>query len=251
MTNDTRLVDYGAVLFDLDGVLTPTATVHARAWKEMFDGFLADWSDRTGLTQSDFDIHTDYLRYVDGKPRREGVRSFLESRGISLEYGDPEDPPDAATISGLGNRKNLLVHEVLEEQGIDPYPGSLRLLRYLADHEVKMAVVSSSHNCRAVLDSAGIGDYFEVRVDGGTADALGLAGKPEPDSFLEAARELGVTAPESVVVEDAIVGVAAGRAGGFGLVVGVDRHGRPGELSENGADVVVGDLGELVPGDAR
>lgn len=248
MTKDKRLDHYGAVLFDLDGVLTPTATVHARAWKKMFDEFLTEWGDRTGDPQEQFDIESDYRRYVDGKPRLDGVRSFLDSRGVDLEDGDADDPPDAMTVAGLGNRKNLLVAEVLSTQGIDAYPGSLQLLRHLADHDVKMAVVSSSHNCRAVLESAGIQDFFDVRVDGGTAVERGLAGKPEPDSFLEAARELEVEAAQAVVVEDAIVGVAAGHAGGFGLVVGVDRHGHRADLVANGADLVVDDLAELVPG---
>jgi beta-phosphoglucomutase family hydrolase len=236
---------YDAVLFDLDGVLTDTAGVHADCWKRTFDEFLSRRADRTGESFHPFDIGSDYRLYVDGKRRYDGVRDFLHSRGIDLPEGSPEDPPAAETVCGVGNRKNVLVNQALEEGGVVVYPGSLALVRALRDAGVKTAVVSSSANCATVLRAAEIEDLFEVRVDGKVAAELGLPGKPAPDTFLEAARELGAEVKRTVVVEDAISGVQAGRNGGFGLVVGVARHDEPGVLRREGADVVVSDLGEL------
>ena len=191
-------------------------------------------------------IDTDYKLYVDGKPRSDGVKSFLESRGIHLPVGDPDAPPGEESISGLGNRKNILVNEVINAGGVEAYEGSVALVRELLGQGIKTAVVSSSHNCKAVLEAAGIADLFEVRVDGDVAAKLQLAGKPAPDTFLTAAEQLGVAPKRAVVVEDAISGVQAGRSGDFGLVVGVDRAGNPQALLENGADIVVADLGELL-----
>lgn len=245
---DTRLTTdrYDAVLFDLDGVLTDTASLHSRAWKSMFDDFLRSWSERTGEPFDAFTIDGDYKTYVDGKPRYDGVRSFLASRSIDLPEGDVDDPPDAETVHGLGNRKNVLVNELMDDEGVDPYEGSVRLVHQLRDDGMRLAVVSSSKNCAAVLEAADMSHLFETRVDGVVAAERGLEGKPAPDTFLSAASDLDVEPDRAVVVEDAQSGVAAGRAGGFGLVVGVDREGRPEALREHGADVVVADLGELV-----
>ena len=237
---------FDAVLFDLDGVLTDTARVHADAWKRMFDEFLRSWAERTGQPFCAFDYAADYLPHVDGKPRYDGVRAFLASRDIPLPEGRPEDPADAITIHGLGNRKNEVVHELLRH-GVTPYPGSVTLVRRLREAGVRTAVVSSSRNCAAVLEAAGITDLFEARVDGVTAAELGLPGKPAPDTYLEAARRLGAPAARAIVVEDAVSGVEAGRNGGFGLVVGVDREGTPQVLADHGADVVVNDLAEFLP----
>jgi beta-phosphoglucomutase family hydrolase len=237
--------NYDAVLFDLDGVLTDTAGVHADCWKRTFDEYLQRRADRTGEVFDPFDIEGDYRLYVDGKRRYDGVRAFLESRGIDLPEGSPDDPPDAETICGVGNRKNVLVKRALEEGGIEIYEGSLALVRALRDAGVKTGVVSSSASCATVLRAAGIDDLFDVRVDGKVAAERSLPGKPAPDTFLEAARELGIDVERTVVVEDAISGVQAGRNGSFGLVIGVARHDEPRVLREEGADVVVSDLGEL------
>ena len=237
---------FDAVLFDLDGVLTATAKLHAAAWKQMFDEFLKQRAAVRNAPFTPFEIATDYKLYVDGKPRYEGVRSFLESRDIQLPYGDPNSPPNQETICGLGNRKNDMINDVLKAQGVEAYEGSVTLVRQLRSRGVKTAVVSSSANCEQVLQAANIADLFDVRVDGGVAAQLKLAGKPAPDTFLAAAKQLGVEAKRAVVVEDAISGVQAGRAGEFGLVVGVDRKGDAEALSQNGADLVVKDLGELV-----
>lgn len=236
---------YGAVLFDLDGVLTDTAGVHAGCWKRTFDEFLRRRADRTGEPFQPFDSESDYRLYVDGKRRYDGVRDFLVSRGIDLPEGAADDPPNAETVCGVGNRKNVLVNEALEEGGVEVYRGSVALVRALRRAGKKTGVVSSSANCAAVLRAAGIEDLFEVRVDGEVAAELDLSGKPAPDTFLEAARELGVDVKRTVVVEDAISGVQAGRNGGFGLVIGIARHDEPGVLRQEGADVVVSDLGEL------
>jgi beta-phosphoglucomutase family hydrolase len=233
-------------LFDLDGVLTQTATVHARAWKEMFDAFLREWSEKTGQPFREFDRPTDYDEYVDGKPRLDGVRSFLESRGIELPMGSPSDPPDADTIHGLGTRKNDLVLELIRQQGVEPYEGSVRFVHAARDQGLRRAVVSSSTNCQDVLVAAGIDDLFEERVDGTVAEREHLAGKPAPDTFLAGARRLGAQPSEAAVFEDALAGVEAGRAGDFGWVVGVDRTGHAEALRAHGADVVVQDLAELV-----
>jgi beta-phosphoglucomutase family hydrolase len=230
-----------ACLFDLDGVLTDTAAIHARAWKEMFDAFL----HATDESQRPFD-DTDYARYVDGKPRLDGVRSFLEARGIELPEGSPEDPAGAVTVRGLGTRKNDLVLELIRNDGVDAYPGSVRFVEAARDQGLRRAVVSSSTNCREVLIAAGIEHLFEVRVDGIVAEREGLAGKPAPDTFLAAARALDVAPSSAAVFEDALAGVEAGRAGRFGCVVGVDRVDQADALKERGADIVVRDLGELL-----
>jgi beta-phosphoglucomutase family hydrolase len=220
-----------ACLFDLDGVLTKTATVHAKAWKEMFDEYLAEHD------QPPFDLHDDYDEYVDGKPRDAGVRDFLGSRGIELSEEE---------VKALGDRKNTLVQEVIARDGVEAYEGSVRYLHAVRDAGLRRAVVSSSHNCRDVLNAAGIADLLEEVVDGNVADAQHLQGKPAPDTFLEGARKLGVEPAQAVVFEDALAGVAAGRAGDFGCVVGVDRAGQRDALHDHGADVVVEDLAELL-----
>ena len=235
-----------ACLFDLDGVLTKTATVHAAAWKQMFDAYLHERAERTGEEFVPFDPKTDYGEYVDGKPRADGVRSFLRSRGIELPEGSPDDPPGAETIAGLGNRKNELVVRLIKEQGVEPYEGSVRYLEAVRDAGLRRAVVSSSANCHDVLIAAGIDDFFEARIDGVVASRDRLKGKPAPDTFLAAAQELGTTPGEAAVFEDALAGVAAGRAGNFASVVGVDRLGQADALREHGATIVVSDLAELL-----
>jgi alpha,alpha-trehalase len=237
---------FDAVLFDLDGVLTDTARIHAGCWKAMFDAFLRERAQATGEDFRAFEIATDYRLYVDGKPRFDGVRDFLASRGIALPEGAPDAAPGEESVCGLGNRKNELVNVAIAEQGVDAYPGSVALVRRLRDEGVKTAVVSSSTNCETVLVAAKIADLFDTRVDGAVAARLGLPGKPAPDTFLEAARRLGVEPGRAVVVEDAIAGVESGRAGHFGLVVGVARKDDVEALRESGADVVVHDLAELV-----
>jgi beta-phosphoglucomutase family hydrolase len=232
-----------ACLFDLDGVLTRTAAVHAAAWKEMFDDFLRR---REGESFRPFD-EDDYDQYVDGKPREDGTRSFLESRGITLPEGSAGDPPGTPTVQGLASRKNDLVLKKLRERGVERYEGSVRYVRAARDAGLRTAVVSSSANTAEVLDSAGIAELFEARIDGLTAKERGLAGKPAPDMFLAGAEALGVPASQAVVFEDALAGVQAGRAGGFAFVVGVDRVGQAGALREHGADIVVQDLAELLP----
>jgi len=236
-----------ACLFDMDGVLTETAKVHAAAWKEMFDAYLAARVERTGEPQAPFDTKDDYDTYVDGKPRYDGVRSFLESRGIELEQGSPDDPPDAETVDGLGNRKNQLVMGIIREKGVDPYPGSVKLVKALRERGMRTAVVSSSANTKEVVAAAGIADLFDVRIDGLYVEREHLSGKPAPDSYLAAAQQLGVEPAYAAVFEDALSGVSAGRAGDFGFVVGVDRSGQAEALLEHGADVVVDDLAELLP----
>lgn len=245
---DLDLTRFDAVLFDLDGVLTDTASLHAAAWKRMFDEFLQRWSEEHGHPFVPFTIETDYLRFVDGKPRFEGVASFLESRRIVLPEGEDTDAPDADTIHGLGTRKNELVLRLIDEEGARPFDGSIAFVRHVREAGLKTAVVSSSRNAGPVLAAADLTDLFDDRVDGVVAAELGLPGKPSPDTFLEAARRLGTTAARSVVVEDAVVGVEAGRLGGFGFVIGVDHEGDPDRLMAHGADVVVDDLGELVAG---
>lgn len=237
---------FRAVLFDLDGVLTDTASIHSKAWKATFDDFLKLRAavSRTGFTP--FDIESDYRQHVDGRPRFEGVDKFLRSRGIELPWGRHDDPAGDTTVCGVGNRKNDLVGQILKEQGVAVYPGSLALLNFLQGEGMPMAVVTSSANAGAVLAASGIAHLFRVRVDGNVAARLGLRGKPYPDPFLEAARQLEVDPAEAVVVEDAISGVQAGRAGGFGLVIGVDRHGDAAALKKAGAEVIVSDLAELM-----
>ena len=235
-----------ACLFDLDGVLTQTAKIHAAAWKQMFDDFLRGWAERTGEPFDPFDRPTDYDEYVDGKPRLDGVRSFLESRGIELPMGSPSDPPDAETVHALGTRKNDRVLELIAEQGVEPYEGSVRFVEAARDQGLRRAVVSSSTNCQEVLAAAGIDHLFEVRIDGRVAERENLAGKPAPDTFLAGARALGAEAAEAAVFEAAQSGVEAGRAGDFAWVVGVDRTGQADALRRRGADIVVEDLAELL-----
>ncbi len=233
-------------LFDLDGVLTKTAKVHAAAWKEMFDDFLRERAQQTGGPNAAFDPVTDYDEYVDGKPRADGTRSFLASRGIELPEGQPDDPPDALTVHGLGNRKNEIVLRRIREDGVEAYPGSVRYVQAVRAAGLPRAVVSSSANCRDVLVAAGIEDLFDARIDGVVAEQEHLRGKPAPDTFLAGARALGLRPNAAVVFEDALAGVAAGRAGGFGFVVGVDRVGQAEALKQHGADIVVTDLAELL-----
>jgi beta-phosphoglucomutase family hydrolase len=235
-----------ACLFDLDGVLTQTAKVHAAAWKEMFDSFLGERATKEGEPFRPFDPVADYDEYVDGKPRYDGVRSFLAARGIDLPEGAESDPDAADTVHGLGNRKNEIVLGMIHEQGVEAYEGSVRYVRAARDAGLKTAVVSSSSNCREVLVAAGIEELFEQRIDGLVAERDHLEGKPAPDTFLAGARALGVGPEQAAVFEDALAGVAAGRAGGFACVVGVDRVGQADELRAHGADLVVCDLGELL-----
>lgn len=233
-------------LFDLDGVLTDSARLHDAAWKEMFDSYLCERARQIGQPFVPFDPVGDYDEYVDGKPRLDGTRSFLASRGIALPDGRPDDPPGSHTISGLSNRKNAIVLKRMRAEGVQVYEGSVRYVRAVRRAGLHRAVVSSSANCREVLVAAGIEDLFEVRIDGVVAERQHLPGKPAPDTFLAGARLLGIHPPAAAVFEDALSGVAAGRAGGFGFVVGVDRVGQAGALREHGADVVVTDLAELM-----
>jgi beta-phosphoglucomutase family hydrolase len=234
---------YGAVLFDLDGVLTPTAELHKQAWTAMFEEFLDEY---VGPEHDPF-TEADYLAHVDGRPRFDGVRTFLQSRGIQLPEGNRDEPPGSGSVSALGNRKNAIFTELLRTEGIEPYPGSVRLLDHLARLDVPAAVVSSSRNAREVLSAARLADRFAVVADGVLAAERDIPGKPAPDLFLAAAEKLAAPPESAVVVEDAVSGVAAGRAGGFGLVIGVDRGAGRDALLENGADLVVDDLGELAP----
>jgi beta-phosphoglucomutase family hydrolase/RpiB/LacA/LacB family sugar-phosphate isomerase len=237
---------YDAVLFDMDGVVTDTACIHADCWKTMFDEYLKKRAIRRGEQFRAFDVATDYKEHVDGKPRYQGVRDFLASRGIVLPQGNPNDSPNEETVCGLGNRKNELVNAVLASKGAAAYPGSVAFLRYLRHADIKTALVTSSQNCEAVLQAAKIADLFDVRVDGDVIAAEGLAGKPAPDSFLRAAEMLRVIPARAVVIEDAISGVRAGAQGGFGLVIGVARKNNAQELRAQGADMVVNDLTELL-----
>ncbi|WP_156687350.1 beta-phosphoglucomutase family hydrolase [Mycobacterium sp. Marseille-P9652] len=235
-----------ACLFDLDGVLTDTASVHTKAWKAMFDAFLKDRAEKNGDEFVPFDPAADYRQYVDGKPREDGVRSFLSSRGIELPDGSPDDPDDAETIYGLGNRKNEMFQKVLHDDGVEVFEGSRRYLEAVSEAGLGIAVVSSSANTRDILEVTGLERYVQQRVDGVTLRDEHIAGKPAPDSYLRGAELLGVGADAAAVFEDAISGVQAGRAGNFGFVVGVDRVGQADELRDNGADVVVEDLAELL-----
>jgi len=234
---------FDAVLFDLDGVITATAKVHAACWKKMFDEFLQLRSDEPF---EPFNIQTDYPTHIDGKLREDGVRSFLQSRGIHLPEGDSAEPPNYGTVHGLGKLKDRMFKEILHEEGVEVYEGAVALVNQLRGQGIKTAVVSASKNCKAVLEAASLDHLFDVRVDGEVAAQLKLPGKPAPDKFLKAAQQLGVKPDRAVVMEDAISGVQAGRAGGFGLVVGVDRKGQAEELRENGAHIVVTDPGELL-----
>ncbi|MGV0038527.1 beta-phosphoglucomutase family hydrolase [Mycobacterium colombiense] len=235
-----------ACLFDLDGVLTDTASVHTKAWKAMFDAFLSDRAKRTGDKFVPFDEAADYRKYVDGKKREDGVRSFLESRDIHLPDGSPDDADDAETIYGLGNRKNDMFQKVLKEDGVKVFEGSRRYLEAVSAAGLGVAVVSSSANTRDVLEITGLDRFVHKRVDGITLRDEHIAGKPAPDSYLRGAQLLDVPPDGAAVFEDALSGVAAGRAGNFGFVVGVDRVGQAEDLRRNGADVVVTDLAELL-----
>jgi len=244
------LPDYvTACLFDLDGVLTPTADVHRAAWEETFNAFLGERAARTGTRYVPFDPGPDYHRYVDGRARADGVSSFLAARGITLPDGSPDDPAEAETVHGLGNRKNVLLLARLREHGVTPYPGSVAYLQAARRAGLRRAVVSASVNCREVVAAAGIAGLLEVRVDGVTARQEGLRGKPHPDTFLAAAHRLGVHPKQAAVFEDALAGVEAGRAGEFGHVVGVDRVGQRDALHRHGADMVVRDLADLLAAD--
>ncbi|SHH85231.1 HAD family hydrolase [Bradyrhizobium erythrophlei] len=237
---------YDAVLFDLDGVITNTATLHATCWKQMFDEYLRERAEQKGEVFRPFDLATDYRLYVDGELRFDGVRDFLRSRRIQLPEGTPDDPADVETVHGLGNRKNELVNCAIAELGVEPYAGTVQFIHQLRRDGFKIAVVTSSQNCDAVLRAAKLDDLFEVRVDGNLIQAQRLAGKPAPDTFLIAAKQLGVEPIRTVVIEDAISGVEAGSNGKFGLVIGVARKGNAEELKRHGAHLVVDDLGELV-----
>ncbi len=235
-----------ACQFDLDGVLTQTAKVHAEAWKQTFDDYLRRRAQERGEPFREFDKRADYDEYVDGLPRYDGVRNFLKSRGIELPEGSPDDPPDAETVCGIGNRKNELVVELIRRDGVQAFEGSVRYVRAARDAGLRRAVVSSSANCHDVLIAAGIDDLFEARIDGIVAAEQHLKGKPAPDTFLAGARALGVSAAQAAVFEDALAGVEAGRDGRFGFVVGVDRVGQADELRTHGATIVVKDLAELL-----
>lgn len=249
ITRDRRVINrdqYDAVLLDLDGVITDTASLHAVCWKQMFDEYLQKRATQRSEAFRPFDIATDYRLYVDGKPRFDGVRDFLTSRVIRLPEGTPDDPPELETVCGLGNRKNVLVNEIIEERGVAPYEGSVRLIHQLRHDGFKIAVVTSSQNCTTVLKAAKLNGLLDAQVDGNVIKTQQLTGKPAPDTFLLAARLLRVKPARAVVIEDAISGVQAGLSGRFGLVVGVARKGNAEELKRHGADLVVKDLGELV-----
>ncbi|HFB62252.1 MAG TPA: beta-phosphoglucomutase family hydrolase, partial [Bacteroidetes bacterium] len=235
---------FDAVIFDLDGVITRTATVHSHAWKRMFDGYLRKHAEKTGEPFREF-TQEDYLAYVDGKPRYDGVQSFLQSRGINIPFGTPEDAPDKETVCGLGNKKNEAFNEVLRNEGVETYPSTVALMKELRNKGLRVGVASSSKNCEAVLKAAGLEHLVETRVDGVVSAVLKLKGKPAPDIFLTAARNLGVKPHRAVVVEDAVSGVAAGKNGNFGLVLGIAREGNAQALKANGADLVVSDLEEI------
>jgi beta-phosphoglucomutase family hydrolase len=241
MTN----LPFDAVIFDLDGVITQTALVHSAAWKKMFDDFLKEWSTKHHKPFREFDHERDYLPYVDGKPRYKGVQSFLEHRGIGIPFGDPTDSPDMETVCGLGNRKNQVFNEVLERDGVKEYPTTVALIKELLALGIKVGVASSSKNCKVVLETSGLLDLFETRVDGIVSAEIGLNGKPEPDIFTTAADNLGVSYDRAVVVEDAVSGVQAGKKGNFGLVLGLARESNEKELRQNGADIVVQDIGDI------
>lgn len=236
---------FDAALFDLDGVLTRTAVVHAAAWKRLFDEYLQARSSRDNSVFVPFDINQDYRRYVDGKLRQDGVKSFLESRGIVLPYGESQDGPDRETVHGLGNKKDRYFQAHLQEHGVEVYEDAVRFLRAVRAQGLRTAVVSASKSAAAVVQRIGLTDCFDVRVDGVESARLHLKGKPAPDGFLEAARRLGVEPARAIVVEDAVAGVQAGRSGGFGLVIGVDRTGHAEELRKQGATLVTSNMAEL------
>jgi beta-phosphoglucomutase family hydrolase len=237
---------FDAVLFDLDGVLTATAKLHARAWKEAFDQFLKKRAEKTGGDFQPFDLKQDYEDYVDGKPRYDGVESFLVSRNIKLPHGESDDPPDTETVCGLGNKKDALFNQIMKDEGVELFQGTITWIRQLRQAGIKIAVVSSSKHCKIIIESAGIADLFDARVDGNVTDDLKLKGKPAPDTYLKAAEMLGAQPQRAVVVEDALAGVESGRNGGFGLVIGVDRKDDAEALRAHGANLVVQDLQEMV-----
>lgn len=237
--------NYSAAILDMDGVITQTAQLHARAWKYMFDEYLEQRGRREGRPYEPFDADAEYRAYVDGKPRYDGVRSFLAARGLQLPQGDPSDPPGKETVCGLGNRKDELFDELLRRTGVEVYSDTIAQIGAWKRKGLKVAVISSSRHSTDILKAAGVLDLFDAKLDGNDLDRLHLPGKPAPDMFLRAAAELGVSPECAIVVEDALAGVEAGRAGGFGLVVGVARKGNPDELRRHGADVVVSDLREL------
>ena len=244
-----RKESFDAVIFDMDGVITQTAGTHASAWKRLFDDYLREIENRKGIPFRPFDIQKDYLLYVDGKPRYEGVRSFIESRGLEIPpWGDTNDDPGFETICSIGNRKNGLFHEILEKEGVAVYESTMVLIHRLRSLKIKTAVVTSSKNGSTVLEAAKIVRLFDSQVDGLDAERLSLPGKPNPDMFIHAAQNMDVMPERAVVVEDAIAGVAAGKLGKFGFVIGVDRGEQNDELIENGADIVVKDLSEISAG---
>jgi beta-phosphoglucomutase family hydrolase len=236
---------YDAVLLDLDGVITDTASLHAACWKQMFDDYLANRATQRGEAFRPFDVATDYRLYVDGKPRIDGARDFLTSRDIHLPEGNPDDPPQAETVGGLANCKDGLVNKIIEDVGVEPYEGSVKFLHQLRHQGFKIAVVTSSEHCETALRVAKLDAFFDVRVDGNMILEEHLSGKPAPDTFLKAAKLLGVEPTRAIVIEDALSGVEAGSAGNFGLVIGVARKGNAEELRRHGAHLVVNDLGEL------
>src|SRR3974377_1703789 len=237
---------YDAILFDLDGVITNTANLHAKCWKQMFDEYLQERATQRGEAFRPFDLAADYQLYVDGKPRFDGVRDFLRSRGIQLPEGNLDDPGSVETVHGLGNRKDRMVNRIIADVGVEAYTGTVQFMHQLRRDGFKMAVVTSSQHCDAVLRAAKLDEFFEVRVDGNVIESQRLAGKPAPDTFLAAARLLAVEPKRTVIIEDALSGVEAGSNGKFGLVIGVARKGNAGELKRHGAHLVVEDLGELV-----
>ena len=237
---------FDAVIFDLDGVVTKTAVVHAASWKAMFDEFLKSRAEETGEPFKEFTYEEDYLTYVDGKPRYKGVKSFLESRGINLEYGDPSDSVDSETVCALGNRKNIKFVEVLKTEGAEVYETTVELIRDLISKGIRIGVASSSANCQYILQSTGLEELFETRVDGVVSRELGLKGKPEGDIFVTAAKNVDATPDRAIVVEDAVSGVQAGVNGGFGLVIGVARENNQDDLKSNGADVVIDDFAGIM-----
>ncbi|HEU5408250.1 MAG TPA: beta-phosphoglucomutase family hydrolase [Nitrospira sp.] len=239
--------NFDVVLFDLDGVITKTAVLHAAAWKRLFDEYLKKLAAHTGSGYEPFDPARDYRLYVDGKSRYDGVKDFLKSRNLTLPLGSPNDGPDQETIYGLGNKKDEYFDGCLRETGVVVYPGTVRYLHAARGAGLKTAVVSSSHHCREIIQSAGLASLFETRIDGHEIDRLHLHGKPAPDTFLEAARRLGVSPAKAIVIEDALAGVRAGQAGGFGLVIGVNRENQAEALRQHGADIVVADLAEMLP----
>ncbi len=242
-------MNFDAVIFDLDGVITDTASVHAKAWKQMFDEYLLSRNKRSGEPFHEFTFPEDYLQYIDGKPRYEGVTAFLASRNISIPYGDPVDPPTKETVCGLGNRKNELFNTVLKNEGVKVYESSVRLILALKEAGILLAVGSSSRNCRSVLETAGLLSFFQECIGGIVSKEEKLKGKPEPDIFLFAASKLGVPPHRAVVIEDAVSGVRAGKRGKFGLVIGVARENNEKELRSHGADWVVKDLSEVTVGE--